>query len=113
MNKRELLAVSASRTRSPTTVPVKSPSIHCWFIGCDLWVLEGAVKLAYLAMLFSHVTLAIVVPPLAIALVVLGLRGNVERHRRLARVAWPIWMYVSVTGVLIYVVLYHLNPVPA
>lgn len=74
---------------------------------------EGAAKLAYLALLFSHVSLAMAVPPLAIALIALGLRGRIERHRRLARCAWPVWMYVSVTGVAIYVLLYHLNPAPA
>jgi putative membrane protein len=72
---------------------------------------EGAARAAYLALLVSHVTLAMTIPPLAIALVVLGLRGRFARHRRLARFAWPIWMYVSVTGVLIYLLLYHLNPV--
>lgn len=72
----------------------------------------GLAKSAYLALLFSHVTLAIAVPPLAIALIVLGVRGRRERHRRLARWAWPIWMYVSVTGVAIYALLYHLNPSP-
>ncbi len=71
---------------------------------------EGIAHLAYLVMLFTHVTLAMTVPMFAIALVVLALRGHRERHRRLARVAWPIWMYVSVTGVLIYVLLYQLNP---
>ncbi len=71
---------------------------------------EGAATLAYLALLFSHVTLAMTVPFLAITLIVLGLRGRIERHRRLARVAWPIWMYVSVTGVVIYLLLYHFNP---
>jgi uncharacterized membrane protein YozB (DUF420 family) len=70
----------------------------------------GGAKAAYLALLFSHVTLAMAVPPLAITLIVLGVRGRVERHRRLARWAWPVWMYVSVTGVVIYVLLYHLNP---
>ncbi len=74
---------------------------------------EGAAKAAYLALLFSHVTLAMTVPPLAIALVVFGLRGRIDRHRRLARWAWPIWMYVSITGVVVYVLLYQLNPVPA
>jgi uncharacterized membrane protein YozB (DUF420 family) len=44
--------------------------------------------------------------------VVLGLRDRRERHRRIARVAWPLWMYVSATGVLIYLLLYPLNPVP-
>jgi uncharacterized membrane protein YozB (DUF420 family) len=74
---------------------------------------EGPARVAYLAMLASHVVLAMAVPVLAIALIVLGLRDQRERHRRLARVAWPIWLYVSVTGVLIYVLLYHLNPAPA
>jgi uncharacterized membrane protein YozB (DUF420 family) len=72
----------------------------------------GLAKAGYLALLASHVTLAMAVPPLAIALLVLGARGRVERHRRLARWAWPIWMYVSVTGVLIYLLLYPLNPGP-
>jgi uncharacterized membrane protein YozB (DUF420 family) len=76
------------------------------------WNVEGGLLVAYRAMLASHVVLAAVVPVLAIALVVLGLRDDRVRHRRLARVAWPIWMYVSLTGVLIYVLLYHLNPAP-
>lgn len=71
---------------------------------------EGLLKAAYLVLLFSHVTLAMTVPPLAVTLVVLGARGSVARHRRVARIAWPVWMYVSVTGVVIYLVLYHLNP---
>ena len=73
---------------------------------------EGAAKLGYLVLLFSHVTLAATVPVFAITLIVLGLRGRIARHRRLARVAWPIWLYVSVTGVAIYLILYHFNPVP-
>jgi uncharacterized membrane protein YozB (DUF420 family) len=73
---------------------------------------EGAAKAAYLALLASHVVLAALVPFLAIALIRFGLRGELARHRGLARVAWPIWLYVSVTGVAIYVLLYHLNPAP-
>lgn len=73
---------------------------------------EGIAKLAYLAVLITHVSLAITVPVLAIALIVLGSQGRVAQHRRLARVAWPVWLYVSVTGVGIYVLLYHLNPAP-
>jgi putative membrane protein len=71
---------------------------------------EGAGRVAYLTLLASHVTLAMAIPPLAIALVTLGLRGRFATHRRLARFAWPVWMYVSVTGVMIYLLLYHLNP---
>ena len=72
---------------------------------------EGVAKLGYLVLLFSHVILAATVPVFAIWLIRLGLRDDRSRHRRVARIAWPIWMYVSVTGVLIYVLLYHLNPV--
>lgn len=71
---------------------------------------DGLAKLAYLALLFSHVFLAMTVPVFAIALIRLGLRDERDRHRRLARIAWPIWMYVSVTGVLIYLLLYPFNP---
>ncbi|MGI9592454.1 MAG: DUF420 domain-containing protein [Myxococcota bacterium] len=74
---------------------------------------EGLAKTLYLVLLASHVILAATVPFLAISLVVLGLRGRIHRHRRLARVAWPIWMYVSVTGVAIFLLLYPFNPAPA
>lgn len=70
----------------------------------------GLAKTAYLALLASHVVLAACVPVLAITLISLGLRGRIAGHRRLARWAWPVWMYVSSTGVLIYLLLYHLNP---
>lgn len=71
---------------------------------------EGWAKLAYLVLLGSHVVLAMSVPVLAIVLIRLGLADERERHRRIARFAWPIWMYVSVTGVLIYLLLYPFNP---
>lgn len=67
---------------------------------------EGMLRSAYLMLLFSHVVLAVAVPPLAIALITLALRGRFEQHRRLARIAWPIWIYVSLTGVCIYWILY-------
>lgn len=73
---------------------------------------EGAALLAYRLLLLSHVLLAMAVPVLAVLLIRLGLRDRRRAHRRLARFAWPIWMYVSVTGMLVYVLLYHLNPVP-
>lgn len=72
---------------------------------------EGAAKAAYLVLLFSHLTLAMTVPVLALFLLRFGLRDERAKHRRLARIAWPVWLYVSVTGVLIYFILYHWNPV--
>jgi uncharacterized membrane protein YozB (DUF420 family) len=71
---------------------------------------EGWAKIAYLVLLGSHVLLAMTVPIIAILLIRLGLRDDRERHRRLARIGWPIWMYVSVTGVVIYLLLYPFNP---
>ena len=73
----------------------------------------GFAKAAYLVLLFTHVTLAATVPFFAIALITLAARDRVATHRRVARIAWPIWIYVSVTGVVIYVLLYHLNPASA
>lgn len=73
---------------------------------------EGAAHTLYLAILFSHLTLAMTVPVLAIRLVQLGLGGRIERHRRLALIAWPIWLYVSLTGVVIFLLLYVFNPPP-
>jgi uncharacterized membrane protein YozB (DUF420 family) len=74
---------------------------------------EGIARVLYLTILFSHVTLAMAVPVLALRLVHLGLSGRIERHRRLARIAWPIWLYVSVTGVVIYLMLYVFDPAPS
>ncbi|MEE9212210.1 MAG: DUF420 domain-containing protein [Phycisphaeraceae bacterium] len=71
---------------------------------------EGIVKTLYYVMLISHILLAMTVPVLAIWLIRLGLSERYDRHRRVAHIAWPIWMYVSITGVLIYVMLYHWNP---
>ncbi|MEX2111659.1 MAG: DUF420 domain-containing protein [Pirellulales bacterium] len=68
------------------------------------------VRTAYLTMLASHVILAAAVPFLAAGTIYLGLRDRRQRHRRLARWTLPIWLYVSVTGVIVYVMLYHIYP---
>lgn len=70
----------------------------------------GAMKTLYLTILGTHTVLAVVILPLAIASVTLGLKMKVEKHRRIARWTFPIWMYVSVTGVLVYFFLYHWFP---
>lgn len=68
---------------------------------------QGGARLAYFALLISHTVLAISVVPLALMSLTAGLRGRFERHRRIARWAFPIWLYVSITGVIVYVVLYR------
>ena len=67
----------------------------------------GAVRYAYLSLLASHVILAVLIAPGVLYTVVLGLRGRVEQHRRIAPKVFPVWLYVLVTGVLVYLVLHH------
>ena len=67
----------------------------------------GTVRLVYFAILIPHVILAALVLPLAIITLRRGLRRDDERHRRLAKVTLPIWLFVSVTGVIVYVMLYQ------
>jgi uncharacterized membrane protein YozB (DUF420 family) len=69
---------------------------------------EGWVRPLYFTVLISHMVLAAVVPPLALATIYQALRGQFARHVRLARWTLPTWLYVSVTGVVVYWMLYHL-----
>lgn len=69
-----------------------------------------AVRYAYFAILITHIILAAAVPFLAIAAIITGLRDSRLWHRRLAKWTFPIWLYVSVTGVVVYLMLYQLYP---
>ena len=69
-----------------------------------------SVKPVYLAILFTHIPLAALVPVLALRMFFLAWRGRFDAHRRLGRIALPIWLYVSVTGVLVYLMLYRWFP---
>jgi uncharacterized membrane protein YozB (DUF420 family) len=71
-----------------------------------------AVRAVYLTILLTHVALAAIVPVLAGVTIYLGYRDLRIRHRRWAKWTFPIWLYVSITGVVIYVMLYHLYPAP-
>jgi putative membrane protein len=73
---------------------------------------EGWIRPVYFALLLSHTLLAMIVAPLALYTAYQGLRGRLDRHRRIARWTLPMWIYVSLTGVLVYVLLYHLYPAP-
>ena len=67
-----------------------------------------SLRLVYYAILLTHVVLAAAVPVLALRMFFLAWKGRWEAHRRLGRVTMPVWLYVSVTGVVIYAMLYHL-----
>ena len=72
---------------------------------------EGAVRVVYFTVLVSHIVLAAAILPLAIVTLRRGLRRDDARHVALARWTLPIWLYVSVTGVVVYWMLYRLYPV--
>jgi uncharacterized membrane protein YozB (DUF420 family) len=71
---------------------------------------DGLDKIFYLVVLFSHMVLAVVLVPLVIRALLFALRGQYDRHMRVVKWGWPIWMYVSVTGVIVYFMLYHYAP---
>ena len=70
----------------------------------------GWDRTLYLSILFSHMTLAVVLVPLVVGALRRALRGDFAAHLRMVRFTWPIWVYVSVTGVIVYLMLYHLAP---
>jgi len=67
----------------------------------------GALRTVYLSILGTHTVLAAIVPILAIVTLWRALKGDFKRHKRIARWTLPIWLYVSVTGVVVYFMLYH------
>jgi uncharacterized membrane protein YozB (DUF420 family) len=68
----------------------------------------GWIKIVYLTILYSHIILAIVIVPMAIMSLSRGLRGQFDRHRQIARWTYPLWLYVSVTGVIVYFMLFRI-----
>ena len=64
----------------------------------------------YLTLLLTHTVLAVIIVPLAIVTLSRALRQRFDLHKKIARWTWPIWMYVSITGVIIYFLLYHIFP---
>jgi len=79
-------------------------------VGNILFLGQGWVRPVYFTILISHVTLAMVIVPMAIVTLTRGVRGRYPQHRAIARWTWPLWMYVSITGVLVYFMLYQWFP---
>lgn len=113
--------VKAKRIGAHKACMVAAFLVSIVFLGCYLYYHahagvtrfqhEGWPKTVYLSVLGSHTVLAALVPVLAIITLRRGFRGEIERHRRIARWTFPIWLYVSVTGVAVYWMLYHWRPV--
>ena len=71
---------------------------------------QGLVRPLYFTILISHTILAVVIVPLILVTLYRAARGDFARHRRIARWTLPLWLYVSVTGVIVYLMLYHVYP---
>ena len=90
------------------------------FLGCYLYfhakvgnirfLGQGWSRPVYFSILISHTTLAIVIVPLAATTLTRGLKARYATHRAIARWTWPLWMYVSITGVIVYFMLYQWFP---
>ncbi|HYO45522.1 MAG TPA: DUF420 domain-containing protein [Gemmatimonadota bacterium] len=79
-------------------------------VGSIRFTQSGWPRVVYYAVLATHVPLAATVVPLALVTLSFALRGQFDRHARLARWTLPIWLYVSITGVMVYLMLYHVWP---
>ena len=78
-------------------------------IGSRPFTGQGPIRVAYLVILISHIVLAALILPLALITLTHGLRARFERHVPIARWTLPIWLYVSVTGVIVYMMLYRME----
>jgi putative membrane protein len=105
LHRRRMLAAFTA-----STVFLVSYLIRFATTGAHRYPGEGWDKTVYLITLFSHMVLAVVLVPLVIGALRRAFRGDFPAHKRLVRFTWPVWMYVSVTGVLVYLMLYHLAP---
>ena len=119
-----LVSIKAGRRRAHAVAMIAASIVSTGFLASYLYYhfavqpelghtpfrREGAIKTAYYAMLISHIVLAALNLPMVVVTLVLAWRRSWVRHRRLARWTLPIWLYVSLTGVLVYLALYRWNP---
>ena len=104
--------IAAHRAVMITAFATSSLFLICYLVyhaqvGSVPFTRHGVVRPLYFTILITHVLLAATVPPLALVTITRGLKGRYPQHRRIARWTFPFWMYVSVTGVLVYVLLYQ------
>lgn len=87
-----------------------SYSIYHANAGATKFMGTGWIRPVYFAILLSHTVLAALIVPMVLVTLFWALKGEFSRHRAIAKWAFPLWLYVSITGVLIYLMLYHLFP---
>jgi uncharacterized membrane protein YozB (DUF420 family) len=104
-HRRLMLAAAAT-----SAVFLTSYLIYHAHVGSVRFTGQGPVRAVYFTILITHTILAVAIVPMVLRTLYLGLRRRDEPHRRLARLTFPLWLYVSVTGVVIYAMLYRLYP---
>ena len=82
------------------------------FAGATRFAADGPIRYVYYTVLLTHVVLAAAIVPLVVTTLYRALRRQFDKHRRIARVTYPLWLYVSLTGVWIYWMLYYAYPPP-
>jgi uncharacterized membrane protein YozB (DUF420 family) len=107
--------IRAHKTCMLAAVGTSSVFLACYltyhyFHGTTRFTGQGGLRPLYFAILISHTVLAAAIVPLVVTTLYRALRGRFELHRRIARWTLPTWLYVSVTGVVVYWMLYHLCP---
>jgi len=113
--------IRSGRTRAHIVCMLCAVATSTLFLGCYLtyhisvraftrFTAPGLIHTVYIALLFSHVLLAFATVPLVTATLIPALRSRFDRHMRIAKWTLPIWLYVSVTGVLVYMMLYQWFP---
>ena len=95
-----------------STLFLASYLTYHYFHGTTHFAGEGIARPIYFIILISHTILAIVIVPLVLVTLYRAARGDFVRHRSVARWTLPIWLYVSVTGVIVYLMLYRIYPAP-
>ena len=91
-----------------STLFLVSYLFYHFLVGSRPFAGQGPVRLLYFSVLISHVTIAALIPPLALITLRRGLRREDTRHRAIARWTFPLWLYVSITGVIVYWMLYRM-----
>ncbi len=81
-----------------------------YFHGTTRFTGQGSIRTVYLTILGTHTILAAVIVPMVIMTITRALRSRFDRHKKIARWTLPLWFYVSVTGVVVYWMLYHYHP---
>ena len=93
-----------------STVFLVSYLTYHYYHGATKFLGQGLVRPLYFTILLTHTILAVIIVPMILVTLYRATRGDFIRHRRIARWTLPVWLYVSVTGVIVYVMLYHIYP---